>query len=73
VFPNPASGYLYVQSGKVVLRSFSLADIDGNVVYRKTDPSQNEQLPIGDMAPGVYFLSATDQAGNTVYKKIAIQ
>jgi hypothetical protein len=73
VFPNPASGLLFVECGGVVPSFISLMDMNGRVVYEKNHALQKEELAIGNLAEGLYILCIADLSGNQVFKKITIQ
>ncbi|GEM_PF-5821358 len=55
VFPNPAQLEVNIQS-EVLIRAFTVLDVNGRVVYRSSVPFQAETLNVGAWANGNYFL-----------------
>jgi hypothetical protein len=74
VYPNPASGKLYVEStNHVVMKSVSLTSLTGAVVLsRAATGNGKEVIDLQSIDAGVYILSVTDQTGAVSYKKIMV-
>jgi len=71
IFPNPAKGYLVVESGEVInaLRIFS---ITGKVVYSDFVQTDRVRVDLAGISDGLYLLQ-WEQDGNIYNEKIIIQ
>ena len=74
VYPNPASGKLYIEStNQVVMKSISLTSLTGAVVLnRAAAGGGKEVIDLQNIETGIYILSVTDQSGAISYKKILV-
>jgi|GEM_PF-2979439 len=61
VYPNPASGKLYIAAPYAGRVSLSLSSIAGQEVRRQQHAME---MDISTLAPGMYILKITDDAGN---------
>jgi pyruvate/2-oxoglutarate dehydrogenase complex dihydrolipoamide acyltransferase (E2) component len=61
VYPNPASGKLYIAAPYAGKVSLSLSSIAGQEVLRQQHAAE---MDISKLAPGMYILKITDAAGN---------
>ncbi len=74
VYPNPADNYIYVKSnglkGNITI---NLYNIEGKQMMSNVYSSKdNIQIPVKQIAPGLYFLKAELANGNTFMKKVII-
>jgi hypothetical protein len=67
VFPNPASGKLYLSSAKHAGYTFSLVSVSGQAVASQ-QLTGADQVDISDMAAGLYLYVVTDKNGNTLQR-----
>ena len=64
IYPNPGHQVINIESmGNNCLEKLFLIDINGKIV-RKEIISNNHQLNIQDLLPGIYFTKVFDQRGN---------
>ena len=66
VFPNPANDILNIQSNKTIY-SLKITNLSGQVVL--VQKQDQKQIPIQNLAPGVYLLNATFENGTTARTK----
>jgi hypothetical protein len=74
VFPNPAEGYLQIESPRA-LQSVALWDMTGRQVLRSETavaPHEGIRLDLSGLPAGVYFLSAQTPA-ETLVRKVILQ
>lgn len=68
IHPNPAQDYVYVTlSAKCDIR---IIDIRGAIMKEFREVAGEMQLPVGDLAKGIYFLSASGEKVNTTQKLV---
>jgi endoglucanase len=75
VFPNPVSGQLVIDNGKLIVENVELFDVLGQNVFSKQlqDNSQKHfVIDISELNPGMYFLQVKMEKGITI-KKIVKQ
>ncbi|WP_188438665.1 T9SS type A sorting domain-containing protein [Planktosalinus lacus] len=66
-YPNPTNGWLYINSGSVVIEQLTLLDASG----KQLDVSlQNNRVDLSKLSPGVYFLRLKTNKGHLVEKVI---
>ena len=76
LFPNPAKDKLFVgMNGKGYNNVFvSVLDMEGRVftqhAFYNTNPSQNLELGLGDIAPGIYAVRVTADGVENVFKVV---
>ena len=56
VYPNPATGYLIIESREPRLRSIVLTDMSGRVLLRSQITGERTRLNTFSLAPGTYIL-----------------
>lgn len=66
-YPNPTNGWLYINSGSVVIEQLTLLDASG----KQLDVSlQNNRVDLSKLSPGIYFLRLKTNKGHLVEKVI---
>jgi hypothetical protein len=68
IYPNPVNNVLYVNSensSKIVV-----SNTIGQQIIRIDNPKTNEQIDVTALQSGMYFVSVTDQNGNTAVRKL---
>ena len=78
VYPNPVTNTAYVKFdlSKRQTVKLSVLDISGKLLYKKDIPNAGfnyEQIPVGQLNAGVYFVSIVMEDGSQVTKKMVIQ
>lgn len=71
VYPNPASGKLYIESSAQI-KSISMTSLTGAVVVNKTTTGSKQMVNLQNIDAGIYILTVTDESGATSYKKILV-
>lgn len=66
VYPNPASGAVYIERPYGIPDKFIVIDICGRQVYSGALTETATIIPEGVLTPGVYFISAGDYSGKLV-------
>lgn len=58
VYPNPTDGYIILNIDNEDVRnlSYTLFDVAGNTIRQKKVYSKQTQIPLSDLAEGVYFI-----------------
>jgi hypothetical protein len=70
VYPNPAHHYLVISSEEGVgIRSYTLYSTDGKRVRNVSVENLPVQIPIADLAEGIYFIEIVCDIG-VITKKI---
>jgi hypothetical protein len=70
VYPNPASGIIFINSGDLHVRSISLYDISGRLVSLQN--GSQSQIDVSAFAPGIYQALFTLEDGRRVNRKIVV-
>jgi len=55
VFPNPASGYFYIQGSFALPATIELYDLTGRQVFRQPVTSNKQQINVGSLTGGLYI------------------
>jgi spore coat protein H len=71
LYPNPTSGYLYVQAASSAAQ-FDIQDMNGRRVLQTTLPGGPARLDISSLPQGVYLARLSGTSGVAV-KKLVIQ
>jgi hypothetical protein len=69
IFPNPASDQIIIKSSEEITR-VKVCNIAGTEVYSGNFKERNIEIPIGNLAPGVYVIDVTTKAGNYSRKMV---
>lgn len=72
VYPNPTNG-IFVIEGITAGTKVSVKDLAGKVVYANTANSVETKVSLNGYAKGVYAITLSDEAGNTVRRKVVLQ
>ena len=73
VYPNPASGDVFISSTEAPVSGVRILDIEGRVVYNTEVVSQfNHAINVSGFTSGVYFVQL-EMEGNRIVKKLIIQ
>lgn len=73
VFPNPAQNTINIKGNSLGFNAITITDANGRAVKTlKIDTTTETQMNISDLAPGVYFMAISSEAGS-VTKKIVKQ
>ena len=70
LFPNPTSGYLYVELGEFKAERASLIDLSGRVLENRVVQSQRMEFNLSRYANGLYFVRLEGNGANAVYKVV---
>ncbi len=74
VYPNPTSGYLYLENSKLIeLNKITIYDAIGQFVFEQTanEKSFFTKIPTDLMPSGMYIISVSDKSGeNWIFKVI---
>jgi hypothetical protein len=69
VYPNPVQDELTVEFAKAGTYGVLITDVVGKTVYSNTmNVSGKVQLPMGQLAPGVYLIQVADSKGVSILK-----
>jgi len=71
VYPNPASGLLYLEGNKTEGAIFQLYSVSGQVVATKT-LANNDAVDISEIPEGLYIYSITDNANMVQRGKVSV-
>ncbi len=71
VFPNPANGYIHIQSEEPIQVVELYNNLGIRVCYKKTDSMKDPVLPISQLQSGVYILKIIKESGS-VSKRILL-
>lgn len=73
VFPNPANDVLNIEWKETRITSIELCDVSGKMILETTvEPSGTSvQLPVKDLAAGLYLVSCTTVDGKKMVMKVA--
>lgn len=71
VFPNPSSGSLYLTSGSDEMKSISLFNVIGEMVFNERNPRSGMQLDFSGFESGIYFLKI-ESGNSSVTKRIHV-
>lgn len=70
VYPNPnEDGFLYIHAKNEIIRSFSIYDISGKELSRRTGHSEMETVDIRNLSQGFYLVKI-DLGHSTITKKV---
>ncbi len=67
VYPNPASGFIHIQSGKEI-KEVCLISLTGQVIYREPVAGKQHTVQPGHLPEGLYLLQVVTAAGSTVQR-----
>lgn len=70
VFPNPASGTIYVQTGNNQSKLIEIIHPAGQVMLSKETSSSFEALDVSGLTPGVYLVRISDEHSVTTQKVV---
>ena len=70
IYPNPASTFVQVESGKLIAESCSLLDIYGRTIQEYKIHNSNLIIQIEDLPKGIYFIRMRTNKGFVVKKFI---
>lgn len=70
VFPNPASGLLFINAGSTQ-KDVEMRDITGKLMLQTKLENSSGTLDVSHLAPGIYLLSLSDETGRST-KKVLI-
>ncbi len=68
IYPNPASSYVQVESGKLKAESCSVLDIYGRTIQEFNIQSSEFKIRIEDLPNGTYFIKLETDKGTVVEK-----
>lgn len=69
-YPNPVTDQLQVAIGNNDVQTLSLFSLQGQEVYRVSEPSGNVQIDMTQLHPGLYLLMVETRSGRRVQQKI---
>ena len=66
VYPNPANDELTIEMGEGAYNAFSITNIVGQQVMRQSLNKTTTALCVGELLPGVYFISFSGENGSAL-------
>lgn len=72
VYPNPASGFFYLQINSFAGAQMKIYNVLGKCVYQQAGTLSRQQIDLSSHPDGIYFLSVTT-AATSVTQKLIIQ
>jgi len=64
LFPNPADHIITLSSGTDPVTTVTIIDMNGRLIYRKDELSQNQlEVPLDEFAPGLYLVNVQLKSG----------
>ena len=72
VYPNPSSGYFFIESSNSYISSVLLYDLTGTLVLQKYLMESRVQISTSNLKKGIYFLSVKNSNTENIFK-IVIQ
>jgi hypothetical protein len=74
LYPNPAQSEVNVRFGSSIGEvQINIIDINGRVVLSTSTTEQSTAVNVSHVKPGVYFVSLTDEAGNSSIERLVKQ
>lgn len=73
VYPNPATDMLSITSSRNEAMNLQLVNALGQTVKTARTGSAQGKLSIGDLTPGMYWLTVTDKAGNKLHQQAVVK
>ena len=70
VYPNPSVGIFYVNTQKYALKSWTVSNINGQVLKQEVQTFQSGVIDLTDLPKGVYILKATTDTEQLIQKLI---
>lgn len=70
LFPNPVSDRFYISSSVNNNMAIMIYDVTGKAIISKNDLMPNESMNIEDLNSGVYFISISDEQGNSSVERL---
>jgi hypothetical protein len=71
VFPNPANDELFVETDyNVKIERLSITNTLGEEIFKALNPELRDRLDISFLPKGIYFLSAENKQGRSVFKVV---
>ncbi len=67
MYPVPANDMLYVKAGETIIE-IKITDIIGQVVYYSTGRSEQHEVSVGNLNPGIYMVQVLTSKGITTQK-----
>jgi len=71
--PNPASGFLLIETPQVSLRSIELLDPLGRLVLRSTATSSAVRIDVSALPRGAYVVRAMDEQGRVMHGRCVME
>ena len=63
IYPNPVNDLLKIESGTVITEWVEVTNLIGKVVLKKQIDRMNDELNLGQLSSGVYFLTGKTEDG----------
>ncbi len=75
IYPNPTTSQLILNSGELIIKNICITNTLGQSVFNSTCNQSNSthRIDISQLAPNIYFLNLTTEAGAVITKKIIKQ
>jgi len=70
VYPNPASGKVFIQSGTSIDFKYSLTDMHGRTLRQEAN---SESIDVSDLPSGLYMLRIVPAQGTPVIRKLVVR
>ncbi|HLP92643.1 MAG TPA: M4 family metallopeptidase [Saprospiraceae bacterium] len=71
IFPNPAEFQVQIESG-LTMQQIQILDIQGRSISTIHTESKLYQLPLTDLAKGIYIISVTQENGAQITQKLVV-
>ncbi len=72
-YPNPATDLLTVQVHNDAIRTITITDIKGSILYaEETMGAVKKDIPVANLAQGIYLVKVTTETNSTFIKKLVV-
>ena len=72
IFPNPAKGFIQINSANKEINALNILSISGENLRRMVIKSNKKKIDLSGLKPGLYIIQINVQ-GQSVYKKLIIE
>ncbi len=70
VYPNPSNGIFYIDTDKYLVKSWTVANTNGQIIQSRTQGMQTGVIDLTDLPNGIYLLKVKTENGQFVQKLI---
>lgn len=73
IYPNPAEKNVFITNNQTHIKSFSLYDINGRLITKKSINSSNHIIDVSQFKEGLYILKISFEDNSTLTKQLIIK